>query len=1130
MALSVVLAACGPETGDGGGGGSGGTGGSGGEMDSGMVDSGMTDAGSTMDAGSFDAGFDAGVPPVLNISDLPNLTEGNMGTGTATFTVTLSAPSTQTVTVEFATANGTATSGSDYTAATGTLTFAPGDTSEPVTISLSGDTLDEVDETFTVTLTNPANATLGTAVATGTIIDDDATPSLSIDDVSRAEGSAGSTTAQFTVTLSQVSGRTVTVNYATANLTPTASAVAGTDYTAASGTLTFAPGDSTKTITVTLAGDAADEFDETYHVILSGAANASITKATGIGTITNDDSPPTVSIDDVSTTEGNSGTKNLTFTVSLSTASGKTINVNYASANRSPVSATAGVDYTAVSGSVSFAPGETTKSIAVSLNGDGTLEADETFQVDLTLPMGEPATFLKAQGLGTLVNDDAAGSLTLSVNNISVSEGNSGTANANFTVTLSAAPGIGNSVSFDFATANGPGGAVAAANQNGVVSTGGFDYVRTVGRLTISGTNATATISVPVNGDAVSEPDEEFLVNLSNAFGATISTSQGRATITNDDPAQPTLSFVSTSVTSAEGLAGQQNAVFLVQLSNPSSQTVTVVYATSQASATQGSDYGNSNGTLVFPAGDTVRWINVPIYGDNYFESNETYTVLLANATNAALPGANAQATGTITNDDAAPSFSVNNVLVNEGNSGIVTMRFAVTMTGRSQSAATVAYATAGVSATSGSDFFPNSGTLTFNSSGNLTQSQNVDINVLGDAVDEAHETLNLVLSNPSGGALGSATGTGTIRNDDSPLPMISIGNAVFDEGPGVRNLTFTVTISRAPAADVVVTYATADGTAIAGADYTAVPTGSITFPAASAASRTITVPLLDDALDEDPESLTVTLTAPASVFVIQGVGTGSINDNDATPNVVIAPTASTAEGDSSTAPLTFVVTLQDPVTLLPTTSGRAVSVHWSSYDGTAVAATYPGVPGGNDFIPLNGMLTIPAGNQTGNIVIQVNGDATYENNETMSVQIAQAVNANLVGGQTSSTGTITNDDVAPTVTITNVTQAEGTSNTGNSQVRFIVSLSAPSPLAASVQYTVVAGTATVSTDFTGVAVPQTLNLPAWSTSAVIAVNVAADSTVESDETFFVEIASAGAVNAVVPANTRGTGTIQNDD
>ena len=216
-----------------------------------------------------------------------SLAEGNSGTTNFVFTVSLSAASTQTVTVNFATANGTATAGSDYVANSGTVTFNPGNTSKTITIVVNGDTIPEPNETFFVNLSNPVNATIEDTQGVGTILNDDAAPpSVSINDVSLAEGNTGTTNFVFTVSLSAPSSQIVTVSYSTANGTATV----GSDYVANSGTITFNPGDSSKTITVMVNGDTIPEPNENFFVNLTSATNASIADGQGIGTIVDDDS------------------------------------------------------------------------------------------------------------------------------------------------------------------------------------------------------------------------------------------------------------------------------------------------------------------------------------------------------------------------------------------------------------------------------------------------------------------------------------------------------------------------------------------------------------------------------------------------------------------------------------------------------------------------------------------------------------------------------------------------------------------------------------------------------------------------------------------------------------------------
>src|SRR5439155_874102 len=230
--------------------------------------------------------------PTLTINNA-SVTEGNSGTTTATFTVTLTPTSTQTVTVAYTTANGTAANGSDFVGISGTLTFAPDVSTQPIAVTVNGDTTVEPDETFIVNLSSPTNATITDAQGAGTIYNDDVVlPALTFPTRRSSELNSGTTTATFTVTLTPTSTQTVTVAYATADGTATA----GSDYVAKNGTLTFAAGVSTRPINVTVNGDRTVESDETFMVNLRSPTNATIDDGHGVGTIVNDDAPPTVTV------------------------------------------------------------------------------------------------------------------------------------------------------------------------------------------------------------------------------------------------------------------------------------------------------------------------------------------------------------------------------------------------------------------------------------------------------------------------------------------------------------------------------------------------------------------------------------------------------------------------------------------------------------------------------------------------------------------------------------------------------------------------------------------------------------------------------------------------------------------
>jgi hypothetical protein len=214
--------------------------------------------------------------------------EGNSGATAATFTVSLSPVQPAGASVTFSTANGTATAGSDYLATSGTLSFGACQGSASVTVPVLGDPADEPDETYVVNLSNPVGAAIADGQGQGTIVDDDATPEITVGDCAVTEGNAPGQSCVFPLTLTGPSGSVVSVNYATANGTATA----GSDYTAATGTVTF-PALTTgpQTVNVAILGDTSVEGDETFVLNLSGAVGATLPDTQGQGTILDDDAP-----------------------------------------------------------------------------------------------------------------------------------------------------------------------------------------------------------------------------------------------------------------------------------------------------------------------------------------------------------------------------------------------------------------------------------------------------------------------------------------------------------------------------------------------------------------------------------------------------------------------------------------------------------------------------------------------------------------------------------------------------------------------------------------------------------------------------------------------------------------------
>jgi CSLREA domain-containing protein len=483
--------------------------------------------------------------PTLSINDPPAVTEG----GDVVFTVTQSAATELETSFEYSTADGTAKAPGDYTAvttATGLGTIPAGETTTTITIGTNNDTIYEGgNETFTVTLSDPpTNATIADGTGTGTIQDNDTQPTISINDVTQIEGNGPGTTGfLFTVSLSNPSYQTITVNYATQDGT-TNPATAGSDYVAIATTpLTFNPGETSQTVTVLVNGDTTHEADETFFVNLTNPSNVTSGDMQGLGTITNDDPLPAISINDATPqNEGNThdpgntpDETNHTFTVSLANPSDQTITVDYATANGS---ATAGSDYVAISTTtLTFNPGETSKPVVVVVKGDKIYEANEKFYVNLS-NASPNATINDGQGEGTILNDDDPP--TLSINDRSNNEGTIPGPTASptptplpyttmtFTVTKAGSTALNATVKF--ATANG----TAIGNTNPCPS--GDDYQsQSDGTLTFLPNETTKQITVSVCKDSAYEANETFFVNLSTPVDATLTDDQGQGTILNDD-------------------------------------------------------------------------------------------------------------------------------------------------------------------------------------------------------------------------------------------------------------------------------------------------------------------------------------------------------------------------------------------------------------------------------------------------------------------------------------------------------------------------------------------------------------------------------------------------------------------
>ncbi|MGH2793424.1 MAG: sulfatase-like hydrolase/transferase, partial [Actinomycetota bacterium] len=367
--------------------------------------------------------------------------EGNDGTMLLDFMLSLSVGSVEGASVRASTVDGTALSSSDYAATAETVAFEAGETSKIFSVQINGDTEVEPDESFAVVLDQPVALEIESGTATGSILDDDDVPIVSIDDPTASEGDGDGSGIDFTITLSHASGDPAGVAFSTAD----GSAHAGEDYVATVGVVEFAPGVTEQVVSVDVVGDAVAEPDEMFTLELGNPVGLTLGDASGTATIMDDDFRPVASVDDVAVIEGDGGTTSATFTITLSPVPAKPTDVTWSTSDGSAV---ASEDYIAGSGTVGFVPGQATGTFAVAVVGDLRHEALETFSVGLT---SADADLGDGEGEGTITDNDPAPAIAIT--DVVVTEGSGAPVPATFTVTLSGPSGL--PVTVAWTTANG---------------------------------------------------------------------------------------------------------------------------------------------------------------------------------------------------------------------------------------------------------------------------------------------------------------------------------------------------------------------------------------------------------------------------------------------------------------------------------------------------------------------------------------------------------------------------------------------------------------------------------------------------------------------------------------------------
>lgn len=628
--------------------------------------------------GTFVFSVRNGVPSVgITVGDASAVEDDGDDPRYVSIPVFLTEPSSSTLNVHYTTANGTALAGQDYVAQSGILTFAPGVTQQDILVGIAGDAIVEGDETFTVTLSDPSDgASILDGSATGTIVDDDASLSITAASADAAEGNAGTTALTFTVTRTGETSRPATANWAVSG-----PAVDGADFaggTLPSGTVTLGIGETSRTIALHVAGDTQFESDESFTVTLSDPGpGTSLGTTSAMGVIRNDDSAPaslSIAATSADKPEGQAGSTPFTFTVTRSGDLDGTASAHWA-VDGLAVDATDFADGVLPSGTLSFATGETSKIVSIDVAGDTVVEANEAFSVVLSNP-GVGAILGTASASGIIHNDDS--SLSIVATHADRSEGDTGTTPFTFTVTRSG--DLDGIVSAHWAV---DGSAVDATDfANGVLPSGTVSF---------AAGETSKIISIEVAGDTVVEANEDFSVVLSSpSDGTSLGFTSASGIIRNDDVS---LSISAISADKFEEDLGATSFTFAVTRSGDLSGATSVDWAVSgtdvidsdfipfdellgsaglmsvtasiigsffpqipseaDASSPPFSLYGGvlPSGQVSFAAGESCKAVTVWVLGETLEEQDESFLVTLSHASEGAVIDT-ASAAGTIRNDD----------------------------------------------------------------------------------------------------------------------------------------------------------------------------------------------------------------------------------------------------------------------------------------------------------------------------------------------------------------------------------------------------------------------------------------------------------------------------------------------
>ena len=821
---------------------------------------------------------DAVGPPVVAFTSATYSV--SQSAGAVTISVGRTGASSGTSQISYSTSDGTAKGGSDYTAANGTLTWSNGDLSpKTFTVAVSNATPFVGARSFNIALANASNATVGSPARATVTINGSGSNAPGTVQFSSGSYEVAQAGGSVTLSVSRTGGANgaISVHYATANGTATA----GKDYTAASGTLSWASGDtSAKTFRVAISSATAFTGSKNFTATLS---------ATGGGATLGSPATATTTIDGAASTAAgvlsfaapsyaiSQAGGALTIHVSRTGGTHGTVSVHYATANGS---ATGGKDYTATSGTLTWADGDASaKSFAVAISNATPFTGTRTFSAGLSGATGGATLGSPASTTATITGSasTATGFLGFASSSYGVSQ-----SGGQVTISVARTGGSSGAASVSFSTADG-------------TAKAGTDYTATSGTLSWASGDATVkSFTVAVSNATPFSGARTFSVNLSGATGAKLGTPASTTATITGAGAAGMLSFSS----STYGVAQTAGTVTIsVARTSGANGAVSVSFSTADGTAKAGTDYSAKSGTLSWGNGDaSAKTFTVAVSNQKPFTGTRNFSVNLAGPTNKAGLRSPMTAMTNITGSQAATpgtlSFASSSYGVAQ-TAGAVTI--SVARMGGSSGAVSVAYATANGTATAGRDYTAASGTLSWADGDAAAKSFTVAVS--NATPFNGTRSFNVGLSGAGGGAtLGSpSSATATITGSAAASPgKLALSASTYSVAQSGGSLSISVARSGGSSGAVSVAYATADGTAKAGSDYTAA-SGTLNWADGDAAAKSFTVAVNNATPFTGSRNFTLSLSGPGG-----GATLGSPSSATATINGGAATSGACAKNSSS--------------------------------------------------------------------------------------------------------------------------------------------------------------------------------------------------------------------------------------